>query len=145
MRVHTRANRVINHRGKNSANSLEKHARFPYNDMQMYLTTIPHGVCDPVVSQTNRIRRIRVLARVSAKFHNRRNGYRRSPPIEIHNGRARDDFNLFIDILNILSNETTVFFFLFFFASIGSRAQPRPPPAEATVDVDAERGIGGVR
>lgn len=43
MRVRTRANRVINHRGKNSANSLEKHARFPYNDMQMYLTTIPRG------------------------------------------------------------------------------------------------------
>jgi len=66
--LRTRTNRAINHRGKNSANSLEKHARFSYNDMQMYLTTIPH---DPVVVQTNRIRR--VLARVNVKFHNCRN------------------------------------------------------------------------
>jgi len=25
---------------------LQKHARLPYNDMQMYLTTIERGICD---------------------------------------------------------------------------------------------------
>lgn len=104
--LRTRTNRAINHRGKNSARSLEKHARFPYNDMQMYLTTIPRGVCDPVVAQTNRIRH--VLARINVKFRNNcRNDDRPRNSLWTHSVA----FNLFIDTRNILSNETTVAFF----------------------------------